>query len=94
VTLLGEAKREAPAQTELRPTFRRANYDAWETNDFFPSDDRMAEFSLALYKCLSACKSKGRNSATSRTSLSLPLPISVNAIVSISSVFINSYRLT
>jgi hypothetical protein len=81
------------AETELRPTFRPANYDAWETNDLFTSD-RMAEFSLALYECLSACKSKGRNSATSRTSLSLPLPISVNATVSISSFFINSYRLT
>jgi hypothetical protein len=82
------------AETELRPPFRPANYDAWETNDFFTSDDRMAVFSLALYKCLSACKSKGRNSATSRTNLSLPLPISVNATVSIFSFFINSYRLT
>jgi hypothetical protein len=88
------ARWRVAAETELRPTFRPANYDAWETNDFFTSDDRMAVFSLALYKCLSACKSKGRNSATSRTNLSLPLPISVNATVSIFSFFLNSYRLT
>ena len=67
--------------------FRPANYEAWETNDFFPSDDRMAEFTLALYECLSACQSQGRNSVTSGTNLSLPLPISVNATISISSFF-------
>jgi hypothetical protein len=63
--------------------FRSANYDAWETNDFFRSDGRMAEFSLALNECLSACKSKGRNSAASGTNVSLRLPISVNGTVSI-----------
>ena len=69
------------------PFCRWPNYGAWETNDFFPSDDRMAEFSLALYECLSACQSQGRNSVTSGTNLSLPLPISVNATISISSFF-------
>jgi hypothetical protein len=63
------------------------NYDVWETNDFFASDGRMGELSLALYECLSACKSKGRNSASSGTNGSFHLPISVNATVSISSVF-------
>jgi hypothetical protein len=66
---------------------RPANYNAWETNDFLPPDDRMAEFSPALYECLSACHSNGRNSVTSGTNLSLPLPISVNATISISSFF-------
>jgi hypothetical protein len=47
----------------------------------------MGELSLALYECLSACKSKGRNSAASGTNVSFHLPISVNATVSISSVF-------
>jgi hypothetical protein len=67
--------------------FRAANYDAWATNDFFPSDGRMGEWSLASYECLSVCKSKGRNSAASGTNVSFHLPISVNATVSISSVF-------
>jgi hypothetical protein len=76
--------------------FRSANYDAWETNDFFPFDGRMTEFSLAVYECLSACKSKGQNLAASGTNVSLRLPISVNATVSISSlVFLsNFFRLT
>ena len=67
--------------------FRAANYDAWATNDFFPSDGRMGEWSLALYECLSVCKSKGRNSAASGTNVSLGLPIRVNATVSISYLF-------
>jgi hypothetical protein len=66
--------------------FRSANYDAWETNDFFPSDGWVAECSLALYEYLSAGKSKGRNSAASGTNVSLRLPIRVNATVSISSL--------
>jgi hypothetical protein len=63
---------------------RSSNHDAWETNDLFPTDGRIADFSLALYDCLSACQSKGRNSAASGTSVSLRLPINVNATVSIS----------
>jgi hypothetical protein len=51
--------------------FRAANYDAWATNDFFPSGGRLGERPLALYECLSACKSKGRNSAASGTNASL-----------------------
>jgi hypothetical protein len=65
------------------PIFRSANYDAWATNDFFPSDGRMGEWSLVLYECLSAGKSKGRNSSASGTDVSFHLLISVNATVSI-----------
>jgi hypothetical protein len=72
-----------------------SNHDAWETNDLFPTDVRRADFSLALYDCLSACQSKGRNSAASGTSVSLRLPINVNATVSISNLLslLNSFRL-
>ena len=75
--------------------FRSSNHDAWETNDLFPTDGRIADFSLALYDCLSACQSKGRNSAASGTSVSLRLPINVNATVSISYLLslLNSFRL-
>jgi hypothetical protein len=74
---------------------RSSNHDAWETNDLFPTDGRIADFSLALYDCLSACQSKGRNSAASGTSVSLRLPINVNATVPISYLlsFLNSFRL-
>jgi hypothetical protein len=74
--------------------FRSANYDAWATNDFFPSDGRMGEWSLVLYECLSACKLKGRNSSASGTNVSLRPPISVNATVSISCLLslLNSFR--
>ena len=64
---------------------RSANYDAWTTNDSFPSDGLLEE-SLALYECLSARKSKGRNSGNSGTNVSLRAPISVNITASISSV--------
>ena len=64
----------------------KGHYDAGTTNDCFPSDGLLGELSLALYECLSARKSKGRNSGSSGTNVSLRAPMSVNITASMSSV--------